>query len=148
MGDRTSVTLSIPTVLIETALPFLDNYQDESNSETLSYFTYYEVNYGELDFLCHLIAAGIPFDSEWCAGSEYGAGCKSCRFTPEGEEIINEIYDDGRNPCHTSLMALIDNPSALRAYILAHDERIKVLPWDNQVEYGKLYRTKQLINPQ
>ena len=49
---------------------------------------------------------------------------------------------------HAQLAKWLKELTALRAYILAHDERIKVLPWDNQVEYGKLYRTKQLINPQ
>ena len=147
MGDRTYVTLTIPSALADLALPLLDAYDDSGEDSGNRYFTFLAVNYGELDFLPQLMEAGIPFNSEWASGNEYGAGCKSCRFTPEGELIIKEIYDEGINPCHTSLMSLIDSPSALRAYILAHDERITALPWDNQVEYGKLYRAKQLISP-
>lgn len=146
MGDRTYVTLSVLSAHKEqvTALSE-DTYNSDWEQPTKHYFVFGEVNYGELDFLDKLQDAGIAYDSEWEAGSEYGSGGEHCRFTAEGEIVLKEIYDSEINPNLTQLISLIDQPEALRNFILHHKEQITTLPWDNQEEYGKLYRTKQLI---
>jgi hypothetical protein len=151
MGDRTSVTLTIPTVYKEAALAIFgnDGPQDEFEStqatSELTYCRWYEVNYGTLPHLDDLMKAGIPFDSEWDSGSEYGPGTESCRFTPDGDAQRKEVADDSLNPSMSRCLALIDNLEALRQYILTHKESVTSLPWENQVEYSKRYRLKQLI---
>ena len=147
MGDRTTVTLTVPRDFAD-LVEKLDeaNEREPSTEGNLTYLTYYEVNYGELHFLKKLKEQGIPYDSAWCDGDEYGSGTKSLRFTPEGETIEMELYDT--HPDMHALVALIDDPVALRQYILNHQASRQVLPWDNQVEYGKIYRARQLIAPQ
>ena len=149
MGDRTTVTLTVPHDFAD-IVEEIDgaNEREPSTEGGLIYLTYYEVNYGELRFLKKLKEQGIPYDSAWCDGDEYGSGTKSLRFTPEGEAIELELYDADANPEMHTLIGLIDDPVALRQYILDHQASRQVLPWDNQVEYGKIYRARQLINPQ
>lgn len=148
MGDRTTVTLTVPYDFADIVEEIEEAQERDFNTEgNLIFLTYYEVNYGELRFLKKLKEQGIPYDSAWCDGNEYGPGTKSLRFTPEGEAIEMELYDDDANPDMNALMCRIDDPVALRQYILNHQASRQVLPWDNQVEYGKLYRTRQLITP-
>lgn len=147
MGDRTSVVLSVPDQfkeVIEGFGNFDDTWEGAINTQC---FQYYEVNYGELDFLKKLEAKGIAYENEWAAGGEYTAGTKSCRFTAEGIIDIKEIYDIDRNPSIDKLMDLIKSPDKLIKFIQIHHEKISVLPWDNQVEYGKLYLARKLIEP-
>ncbi len=58
-----------------------------------------------------------------------------------------ELYDAEDNPPMNRLIALIDAPVALRQFILDHQASRAVLPWDNQVEYGKRYLLRHLIDP-
>lgn len=149
MGDRTYVTLSILTAQVKAAEQIITNDYDEKqtygDNGILTYYTYSQVNYGELDFLDALEVAGIAYTSEWGPGSEFGAGAKTCRFTKDGAVFVKEIYDTELNPDMGGLLERIDNYQQLKDYILQHKERTSVLPWDNQIEYGKLYRTHQLI---
>ena len=145
MGDRTSVTIQLPKECLETAigcLPSFD-YKTEIGDSILLEFS--EVNYGELEEFKELIALGIPCDYEWDSGSEYGSGCKYIRFTSEGELQLVEYYDEDRNPNLNMLLNLLDRPEELIKYIKEHKEKLTPLPWDNQVEYGKIYRTRQLL---
>ena len=148
MGDRSYVTLSVLTSQAELARTLIEDFNDEItfDNDRCTYFTFEEVNYGELKFLDALQAAGIAYLSEWEGGNEYGAGCTSCRFTAEGEAIIKSFDDSEINPELYTLMELIDQPEQLRTYILAHKELRTILPWDNQEEYGKLYQATMLIN--
>jgi hypothetical protein len=67
------------------------------------------------------------------------------RFTSEGKPDFKEIYDNCRNPDLGTLLQLIDVPDELRKNILAFKESVSVMDWDHQVEYGKIYRVKRLI---
>lgn len=148
MGDRTSVTLTFPQHWEEKVTQIIDyNTPNERWEETgaLCVWSYEEVNYGELGFLSKLRDAGIAYTSKWDAGSEYGAGAEHHRFHPDGTEQNMQVYDADRNPELNSLLDLIDNPAQLRMYILLHKELTTPLPWDNQVEYGKLYLAKKLV---
>ena len=148
MGDHSYVTLSVLASQAEQAKTFMDyepNREGNFDKDRCIYFEFEEVNYGELKFLDALQAAGIAYLSEWESGQEYGAGCTSCRFTPEGKAIIKSFDDSEINPPLYNLMELIDQPDALRTFILAHKELRTIMPWDNQEEYGKLYRATQLI---
>lgn len=148
MGDRTTVTLTVLASQKEAAKELFDTAAVEDwGYRELHEYLFYEVNYGELEFLDKLQAAGIAYASRWDAGDGYGAGTKFCRFTSDGDSEIKEVYDTGVNPELTPLLACIDDHAALKKFILAHRESITPLPWDNQEEYGKRHRAKQLITP-
>lgn len=146
MGDRTQVIL---TVLKEHEALVQEVYKDEQeeawDGDTTVSFTFQDIDYGNLYDLAKLKEMGIAYDSQWLAGCEYGEGCEYLRFTPEGDPIFKEQYVSEKNPPLNDLLALLDSPEKLREYILAYKEKIAILPWDNQGEYGKIYRTKQLI---
>lgn len=157
MGDRTSVTLTIPAVYKEAALVIFGdetpadsfiNGVAKDNPHNLHCFAWYEVNYGTLPFLDALMAAGIPFDSNWDHGGEYGPGCETCRFTEEGEAIRQTVSDDGKNPDLGCLLELINQPDALRNFILRHHAEVTPMTWNDQIDYAKRYRLKQLIQSQ
>ena len=147
MGGRTSVTLYVLTSQKERVKVISVFFEELEEDGDLTYFYFSEVNYGELSFLNKLMDAGIAFDSCWGAGSDYGAGTKSCRFTPAGELDVREVYKTQENPPLSGLMSLIDSPTQLREYIIQHRDEVTPLSWDNQEEYGKLHRTKKLISP-
>ena len=148
MGDRTNVELTILESQKESAESFFDDEPGEGydGQDGQWIYQFSEVSYGNLEFLGALRDAGIAYDSSWESGGEYTAGTASCRFTPEGACIEKEIYDTKINPSLDKLIELIDQPDALRKYILIHQESISVLPLDeDQAEYGKLFRTHKLI---
>lgn len=146
MGDRTDVTLTVLTAQTEAVGVIGPGWSDKFVDGQCTSFEYNEVNYGELEFLDALEKAGIAYDSDWEAGDEFPKGRKSCRFTAEGASEVKEVYDTYRNPNIQALMARIDDFADLRQYILHHNKRVTSLPWDNQEEYGKRYRVKQLIS--
>lgn len=150
MGDRTTVHLYVPTDLADQAEALFDfgcEYTDDCEDNTTQ-FTFGEVNYGNLPFLNKLAEAGIAYNSCWEDGGDYKSGCESLRFTPSGEFVLKTLYNgEDVNPSLNRLLELIDQPEALREYILNYKEIRSVLPWDNQVEYGKLHRARQLIAP-
>lgn len=149
MGDRTTVYLDVLASQADAAKELFDYEPEDArqNGDQFVEFEFHEVNYGTLDFLSELEKAGIAYDSSWSKGDEYEAGTVFCRFTADGEIIRLDRYETDINPSMGCLMKLIDDPDALREFILQHQRETTPLPWDNQEEYGKLYRTKQLINP-
>lgn len=147
MGDRTTVTLSVLESQEDKAREYFEFEDNEAwLDEPLSYHQFDEINHGELDFLHKLKAAGIAYESRWDRGYEYGPGVKSLRFTPDGNVVEKEIYDSECAIDLKSLMPLLDKPEELREYILTRHQEVSTLSWENQEEYGKLYRAKQLIS--
>jgi len=154
MGDRSSVTLSVlkgqkdaVRAIIRAATGSAMS-GDESYDELTWDFNWDEVNYGQLEFLPQLLAAGIPYDSAWEAGSEFGEGTEYGRFAKDGDIVVTTIYDsEYLIPIH-ELKKRIDTPDELRQYILDREAKIQVDDLDEtQIEYGKLHRAKQLIAP-
>ena len=151
MGDRAQVALTVLAVDRKRAEKLFNDgpsYIEDEPPELHVIFTFDEVNYGNLDFLDELEEAGIPFDSRWESGDEYGPGCRTCRFNASGEPCRTEVSDEDRNPDLNTLLAKIDNHPELKQYILDHAKMVTPLPWENQVEYSKLYRAKKLIDKQ
>jgi hypothetical protein len=150
MGDRTTVTL---TVLEEQAIEAANLFKnfgqldEEYVQDNLKSFVFLEVNYGNLPFLHKLINAGIAFDSEWNNGGNYCAGIHFVRFDSEGLIHSNEVTDESYNPDLDELVKRIDDYDELKKYILDHKRNVIPLPWDNQVEYGKIHRALMLIKP-
>lgn len=151
MGDRTSVSLTVLTAQAEDAKRIFGEAEFEvdhmSSDGGLSHFSFYEINYGNLPFLDELQNAGIAFDSCWDHGGDYGAGSDRCRFLSDGSVYRFETSDEYLNPDLHMLMKLLDRPEELKAFIIEHYDKVTPPSWDHQVEYGKLYKTKLLINP-
>lgn len=148
MGDRTSVMLTVLTSqLNETEKLFSYEPSELYRGDLLTEYLFYDVNYGNLEFLPAIQNHGIAYTSRWESGSEYGPGEETCRFTPEGNLLIQTIGDEYKNPCLKSLMKAINSHEMLKQIIMRHYEEVTALPWDNQEEYGKIYRARQLINP-
>jgi hypothetical protein len=148
MGDRVSVYLTIPVELINIAVPlFSTKYYDENLSDDGKYmfYSFEECNYGNLSFTDKLIKHGIPFDKEWEEGSDFGAGNESYRYTPTGESIFNQVYRSSLSINIYNLLNLINNYEDLKEYILTKQKENEVLPWDNQIEYGRIHRARVLI---
>ena len=91
------------------------------------------------------MAEGVAFDSYWEAGDEFESGAKHCRFTPEGKVIIKDILESQHSlPVH-ELKRLMQNHTDIMDYIKARLAFLAVLPWDNQVDYGKRHVICRLI---
>jgi len=149
MGDRTTVVLSLLTSQVKEAEELLGYLHQSCNEECMDNttdFAFEEVNYGDLEGLVALEEAGIAYESTWRAGCEYEAGTTSVRFTSEGEKVKKTIYDSDLSIPITDLMHLINQPEAILELIKNSNEEVQVLPWDNQEEYGKRYRARQLIS--
>lgn len=149
MGDRTTVVLSLLTSQVKEAeelLGYLHQSCNEECMDNITDFAFEEVNYGDLEGLVALEKASIAYESAWRAGCEYEAGTTSVRFTSEGEMIKKTIYDSDLSIPITDLMHLINQPGAILELIKNSNEEVQVLPWDNQEEYGKRYRARQLIS--
>lgn len=153
MGDRTYVTLTVLLEHVEQARDILVERNGEPHDEgttgktpELGFFSFEEVNYGNLCGRDQLQALGIAYTSEWENGGNFRAGGEYCRFTAEGDTIIKEIYQGDEDPPIAALLQRLDDYTKLKAFILDYQEKTTPLPWDNQLQYGKLHRTKLLIS--
>ena len=156
MGDRTAVTLDIPKVDFERTQeePWFEYGEEicEYNQDGVELISiiHYEVNYGELPFLHELTARGIPYDVRWEAGGNYTAGYGFLRFTPEGKAKLIEYHDEDENPPLQKLLSLsvgLPDSHPLRQYLLQWQEDHVPDGWENQEQYGELYRALQLLDP-
>lgn len=149
MSDRATVWLTVLYSQKEATEAICKSYyipDGECDAPFMKYL-FEEVDYGNLPFLDDLRDAGIPYDSRWGAGYEYGEGVKSLRITADGGFITREMYDAEINPPIDELMKLIGDPAELRKFIIQHHSYGLPLSWDNQEEYVKVFKTKQLISP-
>lgn len=153
MGDRTYVCLYVPAELFEQAKEIAIKHDGEPSEEIIlndkvHYMGFEEVNYGELDCIKELQSAGIPYDMEWAEGSRYEEGVQYCRFTETGDLTLKTV---SRTDYYIQLSVLgkvIEEHNSLDAvkdFLKWRNEAVNPPSWDNQVEYGKIYRTKQLI---
>lgn len=144
---RSTVVLEVLTVhsaqVVELSAPFTCSKQ--KGYDGITYYTFEGIAYGELPFLQKLRENGIAYTSAWTAEGDYQAGSEHCRFHPDGLLQRFEIYDHKINPDLDSLMELIDQPDKLRNFLLVHQASTVPLPWDNQVEYGRIHQARELI---
>ncbi|MCD1628494.1 hypothetical protein [Marinobacter shengliensis] len=155
MGDRTYVTLTVRRVDKERTLQICKEANYEPNelnqlpgSSPLQNMGFEEVNYGELPFLRDLVKAGIPFDSSWASGDEYGEGCEYSRYDDFGNHNNKKIFESDEAIQVHLLEAHLQDYNALADLIKEKVKALYVLPWDNQEHNAKLFLTKQLINPE
>lgn len=148
MGDRVTVTLTVPTELVPLIQSKVDGWSGIENlTEDLGKTTavFYDCGYGNLDFEKDLVKLGVAYTKSWEAGSDWGSGSEHIRFTEHGEVVDRVIYDDAMGISIDLLMPHIEDHEKLKELIQKKAEHLYVLPWDNQVEYGKRYQARQLI---
>lgn len=153
MGDRTYVYLTVPEVHFDYVCDVYKydidpNYSTTTVANSLVSFEFEEINYGELHDLHKLIEAGIAFTSAWCRGDEYGEGEHSVRFTPEGEKVETNYFEAELCINYHDLKAMFKTGEPLfhiETRLNSMAKQCELLPWDNQVEYGKLYLTRKLL---
>lgn len=155
MGDRSYVYLYVPTELYEQAREIAVKHDGEPNEENtgdeqVHFMGFEEVNYGELHCIKELQSAGIPYDMDWGKGFEYEEGVQYCRFTETGDLTLKTVSGSDYYIHPSVLEKVIEEHNSLDAvkdFLKRHNEAVNPPSWDNQVEYGKMYRTKQLISP-
>ena len=145
MGDRTWVEI----VVLNETLPLVEEIlpDDAEINTSLEFSSFYfdEVNNGCIEEQDQLTDLGIPYNYEWGTGDNYNPGSKYIRFTPEGELQHIEYYENDSNPPLEKLLELVSKPKELAKCVQQSADDITPLPWDNQLEYGKIYRARQLI---
>ena len=97
MGDRTNVRLTIrktDQTKFETICGDANEvFQGETppgELETVEY-TFYEVNYADLQIEEELQEHKIPYDKSWDQGGEYEAGTEYHRIDTDGESVLKEF---------------------------------------------------------
>ena len=128
-----------------------DVYLVETKPRILEYL-FDEIKWGELSFLDDLHEMGIPFNFS----NDDSDDCRfiKCRFTPDGEMILQDYLESDTKIDADTFIDEIDKcktPEQKLDYInrlyISCSNILNHLPWDNQIEYGKLYRTRKLIEP-
>lgn len=150
MRDDTWAKLYVPTELTKAVKAVFDEASNENEiNDALTELFYEEIDYGSLPsgVKDKLIAAGIPFDWEWGDGDYFGGGLLYIRFTETGELHLREVCNRDRNPNLKALLERIVKPDELVQFLKEHADNVTPLSWDNQVEYGKRYRMRQLLLP-
>lgn len=145
MGDRTwveIVVLNETRSLVEEILP---DATEINISLEFSSFYFDEVNDGYIEEQDQLTERGIPYNYAWGRGSNYDSGTMYIRFTHEGNLQCIKYYDNEFNPPLEKLLKLVSKPKELAKFVQQYANEKTPLPWNNQVEYGKIYRTRQLI---
>lgn len=144
MGDRTYVSLTVLTAQADAARElFDDGANEESTDGNLTVFGFEEVNYGNLECESDLTEAGIAWDKTWSAGGDYAAGREHVRYQPDGTVQHLEIYEDAEGPDLGELLKRCDDPAELVRYIRQYKADITPLPWEGQIEAGKMYTANQ-----
>lgn len=145
MGDRTWVEIVVINETLDQVKSILPDDAEVTIGEYFTAFYFREVNQGCIDEQDELTNVGIPYNYEWGNGDNYDAGSKYIRFTPDGQLVHIEYYESEINPPLEKLLELVSTPKELAEFVQQYANEKTPLPWDNQVEYGKIYRTRQLI---
>lgn len=152
MGDRTYVTLTVRRADKERTLQICEQASytpcdEDQGSEDPNFVDmgFDDVNYGTLPFLEESEKAGIPYDSHWERGDEYGPGTKYGRYTDQGELYPVELYESNFLIDIADLADRLHDYNELATFIRKKKAGLEVIDWDNQEHNAKLFRTKQLI---
>lgn len=162
MGDRTRVEITVPLLLAEQAITAIGEEPDERFNFTFSgqalytnpfpiemaLLAYDEVNYGNLDCIDALTAAGVPFDYMHGRGDEYGEGERHLRFV-DGKPVLSGWDETDAVPLG-KLLEYIDryDEAGLVRYIRDHETRTVPVSWDTQVDHIKQVATRHLLKQQ
>ena len=147
MGDRTWVAITVLKESLDQVKEIFSDFYDIEivEGDYLASLHFDEVNNECVEEQDDLTEKGIPYNYEWGIGDNYDPGSKYIRFTPKGDLQHIEYYANELNPPLEKLLELVDQPEKMAQYVRQYSAEKTPLPWDNQVEYGKIYRARQLI---
>ena len=159
MADYDTCWLKIPEECKEQVEQIVSlNYQYNCylvhNNLRISEYTFVEVKRGELDFLDDLHEQGIPFNFHNDNSDPDDRRFVRCRFTSDGEMILQDYFESETKISAEAFLYEIDkctSPDEKLVYInkqyIRFSNLLISLPWNNQVEYGKIYRMRRLVEP-
>ncbi len=92
-----------------------------------------------------LLNLAIPHSIIWKYSNELGNGKIHTRFTGHGvPQTIKNLRSERDPPLH-DLMNLVDDPVKLAKFVRDFHKSKQVIPWRNQAEFRKRYKTKKLV---
>lgn len=156
MGDRVSVEITVLAKQKEAFLALIpeDEHPDSTNTfSDVSYLSFYEVNYGDLDCLEDLRNSGIAFDYSWGSGGDYSAGRFQIRYSSEGVGIQTGGYDsdqmislDGLRKIVLSEDPVENKLKQIEQCIADADAQWTPLPLDEeQIQNGKIFLVNKIL---
>lgn len=149
MGDRCDVYITIPEEYHGKVDHILAPTDHWVTVHGLAEYLMVEVNYANIEAETQaLIREGIPHSWYWTAGGDYDSGKGYVRFTPEGEVIYFDYDDPQTNPNVDEVIKLVETKTSeeVLEYLRKYKAKYSPQSWDNQVEYGKVYKLKQLVS--
>lgn len=143
MGDRTTVTLVVRSKDVLENQALFEDFDDSHTHKTLTTLTYYDANYGTLDFEGALQDKKIPYDKSWDNGSTFSGGTEYCRIRSSGTVEVKEFSANTEGS--------INVDEALEAYkqgnieSFLHDKKMEttVMDWDEQEAIIQTLASKQ-----
>lgn len=129
---------------------YSDFYTDTFEDFVIYYFE--EVKWGELDFLDSVIDNGIPF-TFYADQLDNDFRNIHVRFTEGGSCILQDNLKSDLMLDVEYIVSMTLNTSDeekltfLNSVLNEYKDKVITLPWDNQIEYGKLYMARKLIDP-
>ncbi len=142
MGDRTSVYLTVRKTDKEKVEAIIDEHSNgyddvfegdcPSDSTATIEYSFYEVNYANLDFENILRDRGIPYDKRWEQGGDYNAGNEVFRIDSDGESILKEFDEntEGMVPLDDVIKAFELN--CVDRFIEQMKAEVNVISWEEQ----------------
>ncbi len=156
MGDRTTCCVYVLKEHMDRAIALIEPEEgapsdiDQGINLPWTCLYYEDVNYASIDALDEFLAEGIAYDFVWNQGDGYSEGEQHLRFTPEGEAVFTSNSPENPSGYLASIEKDLDSFTSVdevRAYLAQRKAKHVPLPWDNQAEYGKIYRARKLIQP-
>ena len=161
MSDRVSVSVIVPTLLVEKAIDLIAKYSGDPNEVIehpatveglpLSELVYYEVVDGWLsamDSEAVLDAANIPYDYSWEATGDAKAGAAHGRILTDGRYKTTSVTEGEEAPFMHVMLGLISEEKLqdLAALITKHAETTHPIPWETQIEPVKKLAAELLLD--
>lgn len=146
--DTSLVTLSVLHPII---YPIIKDY---CNNETDSIHTCKNINTyffnsqsesNEYELCEKLVKLGIPLNLHTYTDRYVDGEDQYYRFTLTGELNKKTVYQDDRDPNLGALQDLKHDHAGLIYYINQFTKSVAEPSWDNQIEYGRIYRARVLI---
>jgi hypothetical protein len=154
MGDRVAVILIVNQEHSAEVDELLPDWSEKYRVHDKIEYLFNEVNYGELPHMGTLVKLGIAYDVYWDRGCEFEEGSSHARFTPSGNLIRKTLYASDSTIDICKLYTVNKEASSvspeyahkvISELLQGRYDRLQILPWDNQVEYGKKHRLLNLI---
>lgn len=134
MGDRTTVNLTVrKDDFLKNPSLFADADDNDAieGSSTVS-LTYYDVNYGNLDFESALQDMRIPYDKSWDNGSEYTCGTEYCRVLANGCIDVKEFSGYNEDTVNLDEVIKAYKKGNIEAFLETTKSTLTVMDWDDQ----------------